>query len=198
MKNSQEVSIASPEYRQFIEYLKARVVSARISAARAVNHDLILLYWDIGRGIVEKQQVLGWGDAVVKWWRRTCDGRFRKCAVSLWQTSGGCASSIWFYSSEAILAQAARELENRTPRQGAPSFPGQVVPESKAVQAASEGNPILAQAVRELAAAVPWGHHVLLLGRIKSPPELFYYLQATARFGWSRNVLLNQIKAGAV
>jgi predicted nuclease of restriction endonuclease-like (RecB) superfamily len=55
---------------------------------------------------------------------------------------------------------------------------------------------ILAQAVRELAAAVPGGHHVLLLGRIKSPPELLYYLRATARFGWSRNILLNQIKAG--
>ena len=29
------------------------------------------------------------------------------------------------------------------------------------------------------------------------PPPGFYYLRATARFGWSRNVLLNQIKAGA-
>ena len=66
MKKSQEVSIASPEYRQFIEQLKARVLSARLSAARAVNRDLIMLYWDIGRGIVEKQQVLGWGDAVVE------------------------------------------------------------------------------------------------------------------------------------
>ena len=37
----------------------------------------------------------------------------------------------------------------------------------------------------------------LLLGRIKSPSELFYYLRATAQFGWSRNVLLNQIKVGA-
>ncbi|MCX5824045.1 MAG: PDDEXK nuclease domain-containing protein, partial [Deltaproteobacteria bacterium] len=63
-------------------------------------------------------------------------------------------------------------------------------------QPTSKGNPILAQAVRELVAAVPWGHHVLLLGKIKSPPELLYYLRATARFGWSRNVLLNQIKAG--
>ncbi|MDQ1277062.1 MAG: hypothetical protein QG555_101, partial [Thermodesulfobacteriota bacterium] len=66
MKKSPEVPIASPEYRQFIEELKTRVVSARISAARSVNRDLILLYWDIGRGIVEKQQVLGWGDAVVE------------------------------------------------------------------------------------------------------------------------------------
>jgi len=57
--------LTAPEYRQFIEDLKARVTAARISAARAVNRDLILLYWDIGRAIVEKQQVLGWGESVV-------------------------------------------------------------------------------------------------------------------------------------
>jgi hypothetical protein len=53
------------EHRQFIEDLKARVATARISAARAVNRDLILLYWDIGRAIVEKQQTLGWGESVI-------------------------------------------------------------------------------------------------------------------------------------
>jgi predicted nuclease of restriction endonuclease-like (RecB) superfamily len=197
MKKSQEVSIASPEYRQFIKDLKARVLSARLSAARSVNRDLILLYWDIGRGIVEKQQVLGWGDAVVE-----------MVAVDLRQAfpemRGFSPANVWrmrqlhmVYSSEAILAQAARELENRTPRPGVPSFTGLVVPKCKAVPAASEANPILAQAVRELVEAVPWGHHVFLLGRIKSPPELLYYLRATAQFGWSRNVLLNQIKASA-
>ncbi|MEI7636208.1 MAG: PDDEXK nuclease domain-containing protein [Syntrophus sp. (in: bacteria)] len=196
MKKSQEVSIAAPEYRQFIEDLKTRVVSARISAARAVNRELILLYWDIGRGIVEKQQVLGWGDAVVQMVAADLRRAFP-------EMRGFSVANVWrmrqlhmVYSSETILAQAARELENRSPRQGVPLFPGQVVPESKAVQAASEENSILAQAVRELAAVVPWGHHVLLLGRIKSPPELLYYLRATAQFGWSRNVLLNQIKAG--
>ena len=35
-------------------------------ATRAVNRELVMLYWDIGRGIVEKQQTAGWGDAVVK------------------------------------------------------------------------------------------------------------------------------------
>lgn len=67
MKNANDPTVmTSPEYRQFIEDMKTRVVSARISAARAVSLELILLYWDIGRGIVEKQQVLGWGDAVVE------------------------------------------------------------------------------------------------------------------------------------
>ena len=38
----------------------------RTSAARAVNRDLVLLYWDLGRAIVEQQAAQGWGDSVVE------------------------------------------------------------------------------------------------------------------------------------
>jgi predicted nuclease of restriction endonuclease-like (RecB) superfamily len=37
----------------------------------------------------------------------------------------------------------------------------------------------------------------LLLNKIEDPAARLYYLQATARLGWSRNVLQLQIKAGA-
>ena len=59
-------SFNSPDYLRFVADLKVRIQSARLSAARSVNHDLILLYWDIGRGIVEKQEVLGWGESVIE------------------------------------------------------------------------------------------------------------------------------------
>ncbi len=55
----------------------------------------------------------------------------------------------------------------------------------------------LSQAAREMLVAIPWGHHVNLLARLQQPAQRLYYLQATARFGWSRNMLLNQIKAQA-
>src|SRR5438128_6355899 len=61
-----KTALTEPDYAAFLAELKGRVISARISAARAVNRDLILLYWDIGRGIVEKQQLLGWGESVVE------------------------------------------------------------------------------------------------------------------------------------
>jgi hypothetical protein len=73
--------LVTPEYRQFIEDLKARVTAARISAARAVNRDLILLYWDIGRAIVEKQRTLGWGSPWWRWFRQICRGSFRALAA---------------------------------------------------------------------------------------------------------------------
>jgi predicted nuclease of restriction endonuclease-like (RecB) superfamily len=198
MKDPAQSSVlATPEYRRFIEDLKARVVSARISAARAINREGILLYWDIGRAIVEKQHVLEWGDAVVE----LVAADLRRAFPDM---RGFSLANIWrmrqlhiVYSSEAFLAHVAREFQTRDSRRKSSPSLEQIVPESQGLPAVSTDSSILAQAVRELAAAVPWGHHVLLLGRIKSPPELLFYLQATARFGWTRNVLLNQIKAGA-
>ena len=65
MKKAADTALTmSADYWRFIEELKARVVSARISAARAITHEAILLYWDIGQGIVEKQKLHGWGDSV--------------------------------------------------------------------------------------------------------------------------------------
>ena len=46
--------------------MKGRIQTARLQARRAVNRELVMLYWDIGRGIVEKQQTAGWGEAVVE------------------------------------------------------------------------------------------------------------------------------------
>ncbi len=51
--------------------------------------------------------------------------------------------------------------------------------------------------LRQLVAEIPWGQNLLLLNRVKDPNERRYYLQATIEMGWSRNTLLNQIKAKA-
>jgi hypothetical protein len=58
-------AVFHPDYPAFLAALKERILHARTTAARAVNRELALLYWDIGRGIVEKQQLLGWGESVI-------------------------------------------------------------------------------------------------------------------------------------
>ena len=58
--------VKAADYAAWLVEVKSRIQSAQISAAQAVNRDLILLYWDIGRGIVEKQEQLGWGKSVVE------------------------------------------------------------------------------------------------------------------------------------
>lgn len=50
---------------------------------------------------------------------------------------------------------------------------------------------------RELVSHIPWGHHLVLNKKVKNPAERLFYLHATAQNGWSRAILLNQIKSAA-
>ena len=53
------------DYPAFLDALKARVRSARLTAAVAVNQELIQLDGSIGRDIVERQRREGWGAKVI-------------------------------------------------------------------------------------------------------------------------------------
>ncbi len=53
-------------YAQFFTSVKERVRSAQYAALKAVNSELVGLYWDIGRMIVERQVGETWGKAIVK------------------------------------------------------------------------------------------------------------------------------------
>jgi len=53
-------------YGELLENLKDRIRTARVQAALAVNRELVLLYWDIGRSILERQQREGWGAKVIE------------------------------------------------------------------------------------------------------------------------------------
>lgn len=55
----------SPKYAELLTELKARIRSAQLKAALSVNRELILLYWRIGRQILESQRQEGWGSKVI-------------------------------------------------------------------------------------------------------------------------------------
>jgi predicted nuclease of restriction endonuclease-like (RecB) superfamily len=55
----------STEYQELLISLKQRIRTSQIRAALAVNHELILLYWQIGREILLRQSQQGWGAKVI-------------------------------------------------------------------------------------------------------------------------------------
>jgi len=60
-------SLGKPQdYLGLLSEIKERIRSAQYEALKAVNKELVGLYWDIGRMIVERQDVEGWGKAVVE------------------------------------------------------------------------------------------------------------------------------------
>ncbi|HYN59991.1 MAG TPA: PDDEXK nuclease domain-containing protein [Rubrivivax sp.] len=171
----------SSDYTRFIGDLKARVAAARLSAARAVNRELIALYWDIGKAIVDQQHRLGWGKSVVEQIARDLRAAFPAA-------QGFSARNVW----------DMRRLYEEYTR---PEFLRQLVAEEPKVAQHRSGprgeiDPA-AEVMRQLVAEVPWGHHLLVLNKLDQSGQRLHYLRAAAAFGWSRNVLLNQIKAGA-
>ncbi|OGS46861.1 MAG: hypothetical protein A2539_03365 [Elusimicrobia bacterium RIFOXYD2_FULL_34_15] len=53
-------------YGKFLREIKERIYRSQYDALKAVNKELISLYWDIGRDVVEKQKLFGWGKSVVE------------------------------------------------------------------------------------------------------------------------------------
>lgn len=64
-------------YGQTLDALKNRVREARIQARRAVNTELIQLYWTIGRDILIRQDQQGWGGKVVGRLAKDLQAEFR-------------------------------------------------------------------------------------------------------------------------
>lgn len=52
-------------YHHLLGEIKDRIRTAQYTALRAVNQELIVLYWDIGKMIIERQQGQSWGKSVV-------------------------------------------------------------------------------------------------------------------------------------
>ena len=177
------------DYVEFLESLKARVRQSQTKAMLSVNRELIALYWDIGRQIVERQEREGWGKSVVD--RLATD--LQKAFPGI---GGFSPSNVWrmraFFLAyrllPQILAQPVRDLAC----------------ESKVAQAVREiAAPISSQVVTELnlpippqpAAEIPWGHNVLIFEKLKDRDERLWYAAKTLEHGWSRAVLTVQIES---
>jgi len=141
------------EYIKFLDEIKSRIVTARIQAIRSVNKELIKLYWDIGRAIVERQKKYKWGDNIVEALARDLKAAFP-------QVHGFSERNVW------NMRRLYDEYKNK---------------------------PFLQQLVAE----IPWGHNLLIMEKIYGDKEREYYIKSSRDLGWSRNVLLNQVKAGA-
>ena len=57
--------INDKSYLDFLADLKLKIQTAQVKAAIAVNRELIILYWEIGRSILLRQEQAGWGAKVI-------------------------------------------------------------------------------------------------------------------------------------
>jgi hypothetical protein len=169
-------------YGPLLAELKSRVRAAQVRAALSVNRELIALYWDIGRVILQRQQAEGWGAKVVA--RLAADLR-----AEFPEMTGFSRANLLFmrafasaWSGTPIVLQPVRQLPE--PKLGAPAKATKT-PERQLQVASSGGEdslagvresaaPVAQQVVAEFpaappepAASLPWGHNLVLLHKLK-------------------------------
>lgn len=104
------VSDLPEDYGSLLLEVKERIRAAQYQALRAVNRELIGLYWDIGRLIVERQAGDTWGKSIVQ----QLSGDLQKEFPGI---SGFSASNLWrmksffeAYAGSEKLAHLVREI----------------------------------------------------------------------------------------
>lgn len=97
-------------YDEFLSELKTRIQTAQIRAGLAVNRELVLLYWNIGREILARQAAQGWGAKVI--------GRLAKDLKSAFpEMKGFSRTNLLYmrlfaetYADEQFVQQAAGQI----------------------------------------------------------------------------------------
>jgi predicted nuclease of restriction endonuclease-like (RecB) superfamily len=192
---------AAAPYAQILSQLKARVRTAQLKAALSANSELILLYWDVGRTIVETQANRAYGRQVVEKLARDLKREFPAVrglsALNLWRMR---AFYLAYSQSSPILSQAVTESQIISN--------DRLIPPNARQDVSNLGEKILSQLVTESSPptvglkkppaellVLPWGHNLLLLHKIKNVEHRLWYARAAAKFGWSRAMTLAQIEA---
>ncbi|HLP42954.1 MAG TPA: PDDEXK nuclease domain-containing protein [Fibrobacteria bacterium] len=97
-------------YTEFLGEVKAQIRQRQVQALRAVNRELVGLYWDLGKSLDERQKSLGWGKSVVETLARDLQAEFPG-------RNGFSARNLWnsleffrFYSSRPKLQTLIAEI----------------------------------------------------------------------------------------
>lgn len=64
------------DYAAWLLSLKEQIRTSRVKASLAVNKELVMLYWRIGKEILERQAAQGWGTKVIEQLARDLKSEF--------------------------------------------------------------------------------------------------------------------------
>src|SRR5690554_6096414 len=118
---------------------------------KAVNKEMIALYWDIGKRITIKQQQLGWGKSIVETLSKDLQNEFPGI-------QGFSPRNIWY------MQQFYSEYQKSI-------------------------------ILQPLVAEISWSKHLTILTKCKDEQERRYYILATKKYGWTKDLLINKIES---
>ncbi len=175
--SSHDVHLDS-DYVQWIHDIKERFRGAQIKAAVKVNSEQLLFNWQLGRDIVLRKSEEKWGHGIVEQLSLDLQQEFP-------EAKGFSARNLWnmkkWYSFYALVEDSDELIQAVDNKFNFDSIKLQQIG-AEMVFPAYFG-------------FVPWRHHVEIVTKCKSVEEALFYLQKTIEEEWSRNALIDCIKA---
>ena len=173
-------------YGGLLTDINDRIRQAQTKATLSANTEMILMYWDIGRMIQQRQQMEGWGTGIIPRLSRDIRNELPEIKGFSERNIGYMIRFFREYKDLSILQQAVAKLP------GASAKVETLSPiETKIGASAQHEN------LQQLVAKIPWGHNVLLMEKVKDLPTRFWYMHQTIEQGWSRDTLATMIKGKA-
>ncbi|OGU12817.1 MAG: hypothetical protein A2X61_11135 [Ignavibacteria bacterium GWB2_35_12] len=196
--------IKSIDYLELLQEVKSKIRNAQIKAVVRVNSELILLYWELGRMIIEKQSFTNWGDGLIEQLSRDLSNEFPDLkgfsltnlyTIQRWYN--------YYSNNKAKVQQVVAEFIKKS------SFTKlqQVVAEFEVNSKSNHNNDLnifsnnikIQQHVRQieiskLLSLIPWGHNIEIIHKCKDIDSALFYVAITIENNWSRSVLVHQIE----
>lgn len=163
------------DYKNWLIELKANIKRSQIKAALAVNSELIQLYWDLGKQIVEKQKHAQWGSGFIDQLSKDLKDEFPEMGGFSAKNLRYCRAFYEYYSNSPIWQQVVAKLEYTDN------------------QEFTQSQQLVGELENQLF-NIPWGHHIMIFQKIKNVSEAIFYINQTIENNWSRAVLEMQIE----
>jgi predicted nuclease of restriction endonuclease-like (RecB) superfamily len=200
--------MANLTYQDLLKDIKGRIRQAQVKAARSANAEMLMLYWDIGRMIDERQSAEGWGSGVIPRLAKDIKNeltdvkgfseRNLKRMLAFHREYPHLRSIVAEPRRGVIVPPAVAQLTQGNDNSDISVSPPDMakLPEAK--------SSIVPRAVAQLGNAlknsmlqVSWAHHVVLMEKIKDFSIRLWYMQQTIGQGWTRDHLISMIKTKA-
>ncbi|BBL71415.1 hypothetical protein MoryE10_20210 [Methylogaea oryzae] len=169
-----------PQYAELLGEIKQRIRHAQTRAWMAVSAELIRLYWRIGQVIDSRQQQEGYGTAVIP---RLARDLHNELPEEKGFSERNIKRMLAFYR---LYPHAALESE----------LVPQAVAQAELHPASSAALPVV-DFPAPLLLAIPWGHHAVLMEKVRDAAARQWYMRAALDNGWSRYLLLEHIDSAS-
>jgi predicted nuclease of restriction endonuclease-like (RecB) superfamily len=171
------------DYLAFLNEVKSLIRQGHNKTALAVNAGLIQTYWILGHRIAQQQSLFEGRNNYVEQLAKDLRAEFPKMK--------GFSRSNLFYIRKFYQFYINASVQQSV---GLNEFSTNVLSVRQPVTLNNENSVQQAFGLSLDMLSVPWGHHVVLLDKVKTVDEAIFYLQQTIENSWSRAILVLQIE----